>query len=147
MYKLVIILHTLGATIWTGGHLILCLTYLPNALRTKKIDAILQFESRFETIGILALIIQVLTGLWLAFRYNPFITDWFKFNNVYSSTISLKIILLICTLLLAIDARMRILPKFNIQSINSLAWHIVLITIISVLFSSIGVTAKIGGLF
>jgi uncharacterized membrane protein len=31
-FKILVILHTLGATVWTGGHLVLAVTVLPQAL-------------------------------------------------------------------------------------------------------------------
>ena len=33
LFKLLVILHTLGTTVWTGGHVVLALTVLPQALK------------------------------------------------------------------------------------------------------------------
>jgi uncharacterized membrane protein len=33
LFKILVILHTLGATVWTGGHLVLAATVLPSALK------------------------------------------------------------------------------------------------------------------
>ena len=59
-------LHILGATIWAGGHLVLALTILPDALRQQRAAIVSQFEQRFERIGLPALGVQIVTGLWLA---------------------------------------------------------------------------------
>ena len=57
-------LHILGATIWAGGHLVLALTILPDALRQQRAAIVSQFEQRFERIGLPALGVQIVTGLW-----------------------------------------------------------------------------------
>ena len=67
MHGIALLLHVLAATIWTGGHLILALTVLPPALKEKSPSALLRFESGYERVGIPALVIQVVTGLMLAF--------------------------------------------------------------------------------
>ncbi len=36
MFAGLVLLHVLGASIWTGGHLILTLTVLPEALKKKQ---------------------------------------------------------------------------------------------------------------
>ncbi len=35
LFKLLVILHTLEATVWTGGHSVLAVTVLPQALRNR----------------------------------------------------------------------------------------------------------------
>ena len=44
LFKILVILHTLGATVWTGGHLVLAVTVLPKALKSRNPDLIHQFE-------------------------------------------------------------------------------------------------------
>ena len=63
MYSLLLLLHILAATVWTGGHLVLALTVLPRALRARDPQILLQFESGYERVGMPALLLQVLTGL------------------------------------------------------------------------------------
>ena len=60
-----LIVHALAATVWTGGHLVLDLGVLPKALRERSAAAIRSFEETFEPLGLTALAIQVLTGLWM----------------------------------------------------------------------------------
>ncbi|MBP8817479.1 MAG: copper resistance protein CopD, partial [Psychrobacter sp.] len=43
MFNYLLILHLLGAAIWTGGHLILALVVLPKVLSSRNLDALLQF--------------------------------------------------------------------------------------------------------
>jgi uncharacterized membrane protein len=39
LFKILVILHTLGATVWTGGHLVLAATVLPQALKNRNSQA------------------------------------------------------------------------------------------------------------
>ena len=43
MYKYILLLHILGATIWTGGHLILSFVILPKALRKRSVEIVNNF--------------------------------------------------------------------------------------------------------
>ena len=128
--KLLILFHVLGACVWVGGHLVLGLSVLPKALKEKNPATVLIFEERFERIGIPALLIQTITGLRLAGIYVD-VSDWFSFNNVMNVHISIKLILLIATILLAVHARLVIIPKLNKDNLSLLALHIIAITIVA----------------
>ena len=147
LYKYVLMLHVLSATIWTGGHLVLAITILPNALREGSVDVIRKFEMGYEKIGIPALIIQVLSGFWLAHRLVPDVSQWVLCENVVTQLITIKLGLLVLTLGLALDARLRIIPNLHEGNLRSLAYHIIPVTIVSVLFVVIGVAFRTGGLF
>ena len=147
MYGLILFLHVLSATVWTGGHLVLAVTILPRALREKSTVFLQQFETGYERIGIPALIIQVITGVWLAYRLVPRIELWFSFSDPVSTTIFAKIVLLLMTVGFAIDARLRIIPRLTEKNLVSLAYHIVPVTVLSVLFVLLGVSFKFGFLF
>ncbi|WP_094556641.1 hypothetical protein [Synechococcus sp. 1G10] len=60
-FPLLVIVHALAATVWTGGHLVLDLGVLPSALRERSAAPIRSFEETFEPLGLTALAIQVLT--------------------------------------------------------------------------------------
>ena len=147
MYSYILLLHVLAATIWTGGHLVLATTILPRVLKEKSTSDLLRFESGYERIGIPALIIQVVTGLWLAHNLMPEISLWFSVVNPISRLILVKLILLLVTVLFAIDARLRIIPNLTNRNLMSLAYHIIPVTVISVLFVIVGVSFRTGGLF
>jgi putative copper export protein len=147
MYKYIILLHILGATIWTGGHLILSILILPKALKNKSVEIIQNFEAPYEKIGIPALILQVITGLYLAYNMLPDFSLWFSFLPGVPSFIGYKLILLLLTIIFAADARLRIIPRLNENNLTSLAWHIIPVTIISVLFVVVGVSFRTGGFF
>ena len=69
VFPLLVIVHALAATVWTGGHLVLDLGVLPRALREGSAAAIRSFEEVFEPLGLTALAIQVFTGLWMGWIY------------------------------------------------------------------------------
>ena len=145
MYSYVLLLHVLGATVWTGGHLVLALSVLPRALAARDPRLLLDFESRFERLGMTALFVQVLTGLWMARTLQPDLSAWFSFAGRPGSLIGLKLLLLAITVLLALDARLRILPSLTAETLPAMAWRVALVTGISVLFVVAGVAFR-GGL-
>jgi putative copper export protein len=70
-FPLLVIVHALAATVWTGGHLVLDLGVLPKALREREAAQIRAFEDTFEPLGLSALAIQVVTGAWMGWIYLP----------------------------------------------------------------------------
>ncbi|MEO8196740.1 MAG: CopD family protein [Thermoanaerobaculia bacterium] len=144
MWGIVLFLHVLGATIWAGGHLVLAVTILPRVLRERSPARLLEFESSYERIGIPALVVQVVTGLWLAYRKVPDVGRWFTFGDPVASLVGIKLLLLAATIGFALDARLRILPNLSEQNLKALAWHIVPVTAISVLFVLVGVSFRTG---
>lgn len=134
MINYVLITHLLGATIWTGGHLLLSLVILPKTLSTRNLDMLLQFEQNFEKVGIPALVVQVLTGLWMAHNLLPDFGAWFAFDNDMSILITLKLSLLLATVLVALHARFRVIPTLSASTLNAFSINIILITLLSVGF-------------
>ena len=147
MYGVILLLHVLSATIWTGGHLVLALTILPRVLREKSPSELLRFESAFERIGLPALFIQVVTGIWLAYHVLPETSRWFALDTGLSRLLTLKLFLLAMTVILALDSRLRLIPKLSATTLPSLTWHIVVVTMISVLFVVVGVSFRTGWIF
>jgi putative copper export protein len=144
MYGVVLLVHILGATVWTGGHLVLAFVVLPRALRERAPEQLMWFEVGYERIGLPAFVLQVLTGLWLAHRLIPDPRNWLDVSNPIACVILVKLTLLLVTLGLAADARLRIVPNLSATNLRALAWHIVPVTIASVLFVAAGVTFRTG---
>jgi len=145
MYGYVLLIHVLAATVWTGGHLVLAITVLPRALAARDPRILLDFESGYERVGMPALILQVLTGLWMAHAMLPDMGAWFGFDTLQSRLIVFKLTLLAITVLTALDARLRIIPRLSAATLPALARRIVLVTLVSVLFVVAGVSFR-GGL-
>lgn len=145
MYASLLLLHLLGATIWTGGHLYLAIAVLPGALKARDPNPILAFESSFERLGMSALLIQVITGLWMASWMLPDLLSWFSLATPHARLIALKLTLLLLTVLTALDVRLRIIPRLSPQNLPSLGIRIVFVTLLSVLFVATGASFR-GGL-
>jgi len=144
MHKYVLLLHILAATIWTGGHLVLALAVLPRVLKERSPSELLRFESAYEKIGMPALVVQVLTGLWLAHNLVPDVRSWFAVDNFITQLIGLKLWLLTVTIALAADARLRIIPHLSIDNLAAMGRRIRWVTLLSVLFVAVGVTFRTG---
>src|SRR5204862_3137292 len=91
-----------------------------------------QFESRYEKIGIPALLLQIATGLRLVYNYTDNLFDVFDFGYSQHTFIALKIILLLVTVVIAAHARIRLIGKLKEESMAFLAAHIITITIIGI---------------
>lgn len=144
MPNYLLIAHLLGATIWTGGHLILSLVVLPKALLKQDIDILLQFEGQFEKIGIPALVVQIATGLWMAHKLLPNTKSWFTYDNDLSILIGLKLLLLVATILVALHARFYVIPKLSPQTLKAFSVNIILVTLLSVSFVIVGTLFRTG---
>jgi len=147
MYRLLIILHILGAAVWVGGHLVLSLTILPRALRARDPEIIREFEDGYERIGIPALLLQVITGLFLAIHWAPDVASWLRPDTLQESLIAAKLGLLAITVGLATHARLRIIPALHADQLRALAFHIVAVTTIGVIMLILGVAIRTGGLW
>ncbi len=138
-------LHLLGATVWVGGHLVLLLGVLPRALRQRDPQPVRQFEQLYERIGIPALLIQIITGFWLASLWLPH-GQWFDTSPI-ARLVQAKLVLLGLTALLGAHARLALIPKLDGQRLPQLGLHIVLITLTAVAFVWVGSGFRFGGLF
>jgi putative copper export protein len=143
---LLLTLHILGACVWTGGHLVLATTVLPRALARRDARILPAFEEPFERIGIPALVVQVLTGLWLAGQFAP-ISRWLAFGNALETRIGVKLVLLGLTVVLALHARLRLIPRLDDADLRMLAAHIVVVTALAVALVVVGTSFQTGGLF
>ncbi len=136
--------HVLGASVWVGGHLVLATTFLPRALREKDPRIIQSFEQQFERIGIPALLLQVITGVWMALIYVPF-EDWWSLASAHHRFLWMKLGLLAGTIGLAIHARLVIIPKLSPENLPTLALHIALVTLLAISFIWVGLSFRFGG--
>ncbi len=147
LYRLLVMLHVLGATVWIGGHLVLAITVLPRAMRARDPALVRDFESGYERIGIPALLLQVITGLWLMTRWLPEGVSLFPPSSPQAHLILGKLVLLLITIALGAHARIRIIPRLDAARLPALRAHVVAITITAVLFLVLGVGIRTGGLF
>jgi len=140
--KFIILLHVLAATIWVGGHLVLAIGILPAVLKNRDVDLLQSFESRYEKVGMPALLILVITGIYMALNYLPF-GQWFDFSNHLSKHISLKLIWLGLTVVFALNARFRVIPNLSAKTLPVMGFHIISVTLLSILFLITGLSFRL----
>jgi putative copper export protein len=143
VYYGVLCLHVLGACIWTGGHLVLATRILPRALREKKAALIRDFEQGYERLGLPALVVQVLTGLWLAHRLLGG-ASWLGDSGL-ARVVQIKLGLLAATVALALHAKWRVIPRLRDDNLPLMAAHIIGVTVFAVLFVLAGASLRLGG--
>lgn len=143
MHALLLTLHVLGACVWTGGHLVLAVTVLPRALARRDPRILHAFEEPFERVGIPALFVQVVTGVWLANQYVP-VTRWLAFGSDLEVRVGTKLLLLALTVALALHARLRLLPRLDGSNLGLLGVHIVIVTVLAVALVIVGVDFRTG---
>ncbi|KKZ15347.1 MAG: copper resistance protein CopD [Candidatus Synechococcus spongiarum 142] len=138
-------IHLAAAAIWVGGHLVLAIGLLPEALAKRDPEPIREFERVYEQLGLPAMAIQVITGLWLARRLLPEMAAWMDWSNPVARTIDLKIACLAATLALAVHARLRVVPTLNADRLPLLGVHIIAVTTLALVFVWLGVCFRYGG--
>jgi len=144
-FWLILFLHVLGATIWTGGHLALSFIVLPRALAARDAQILKDFEEGFERIGIPALLVQVASGIWLALQMDADWRGWFAMADPISTAIMVKLSILAATAAFALNARFRVVPNLDAKSLPLMARHVRGVTLLSVLFVATGVFLNNGG--
>lgn len=146
LHQLLLIIHLLAATVWVGGHLILLLIYVPKARKTNSLDGISFFRKNFEILGMPSLILLLLTGVLLAYDYDVSIDKWFQFKDGIERIVSLKLLLFITTITLAVSATKFIFPRLKNQPNPILYLFIVLVTSIAVIMLVLGSLIRVGGI-
>ncbi len=147
-HHILLLLHLLAATIWVGGHILLLACYVPAALREKNKHIILDFEKKYEKLGMGALLVLVGSGIAMAIVYGITPTDWFSFAAPVERVVSLKLLLLLLTLLLALSAQFNIIPRLKAGNNNllPLLYHIMFVTALGILMLVIGSFVRFGGI-
>ena len=145
MYAVILFLHIVGATIWVGGHLVLAVCWLPGILRERAPEQLLAFEQRFERLGMSALAVQVITGLWMAYQLVPDVGQWLRPHSPLAHAIALKLGLLLATAAVAVHARLRVLPRLSAATLPVMAGHVVAVTVLGLGFVAAGVSLRFGG--
>ena len=147
-HHLLLIIHLLCASIWVGGHLLLVFGHLPQALKEKNQNIILDYERKYEPVGMTALALLIITGIMMAYKYGVSIEYWFQFATPIEKVVSTKLLLLLLTVLFALSAQFRVLPKLknNPDKLPEMTFHIVSVTIIGVMMLIFGSFVRFGGL-
>lgn len=110
--KIALFLHLIGASVWVGGHLYLLLRLMPNFVKRQQVREFLAFEKSYEPLGMAALLLQVITGVYMLHRIVP-LSLWFAPMGYVSALIYAKIGFLLLTLLTAMFARFFVVAKLE----------------------------------
>ncbi len=143
-FKILIVLHMIGACIWFGGHAVLLFTFVPAAWKERSVEGIREFERHYEKIGLPALALQIITGLRLAMIYLPEWSMWFDWSDRTSTHVSLKVIFLIGTAILGAHARLILIPKLTPERLPAMIAHIIGIMILAFGFLLTGISIRYG---
>ncbi len=145
LFSILVILHILAASVWTGGQLILNLRVLPDALRLGSVSGVRTFEKYFEPLRVISLSLQVISGLWMTWIYLPAGEGLFTIQSPITALLTAKLILLALAFALALHAQIRLIPNLTDENLVELAWHIRSITTVSIAFVVVGVGIRLGG--
>ena len=129
MTQLLIFVHMLGATVWTGGHLVLALVILPRARHAGDPRIVQEFEAGYERLAV------------------PADVAWSDVMTFPVSHIVLKLLLLIGILALAVHAKRRVLPQLEARHLGVYGRHVWAVTVLSVGLVALGVGLSTGGFF
>jgi putative copper export protein len=146
MYKVLVILHLLGAATWIGGHFVLVGVVLSGARRERSTQRILDFERGFGKIGLGALALQLLTGALLTLHWVPDLQTIFSAPTPASGLIAVKAFLLVLTTALAGHTYHLVLPRLTPERMGSFAVHAWITTVFAVAMLVAGALIRLGGL-
>ena len=134
MTPFIILIHIIAAALWTGGHLVLAIGFLPKVLKNQNPAIIYFFESSFERIEIPALFLQEITGYYLVHYYASDVSQWLNVVLHIGRVFMVKLSCLLVTILLAAHARFRVIPNLDKDNLRYLAAYIIAVSIVSVVF-------------
>lgn len=146
-HHLLLIIHLISMAVWVGGHLYLAVRILPEVLRSRDSEKLLRFEKSFEPLGMPALLLLVITGVWMSLQFGISWNEWFDFDSPMERVISIKLILLFSTVLFAISAQTRVLPKLRKgkDRLNEMAVHVSMVTLLGIAMLVLGSFLRYGG--
>jgi len=145
-HQIILIIHLLAASIWVGGHLFLVLRILPATIQQKDISILSDFRAKFGKIGMPSLFVLVVTGVLMAYDFDVTFTKWFSFSSPIEKIVSIKLMLLITSLGLAIHAQKNVFPKLTSERIFPAAIEICIVTLIGIAMLVLGSLVRIGGM-
>mgnify|MGYP003489718046 FL=1 len=102
LYVLSVFTHIVSACIWLGGMLFLILAFIPGIKNhPDKVDLIAYVSLKFRTVGTVALILLLITGLYqLEFRGVQWNIDFFM--TTFGKIVALKLLIFIGIILISI---------------------------------------------
>ena len=121
----IILFHIIAAAVWTGGHLVLAIWFLPNALKNQDSTIIDFFKSNFEWIEIPSLFLQVIAEVNLVHYYASDVSQWLNLDLYTGRIFLVKLSCLLVTILLTAHARFPVIPNLDKNNLRYLSAHII----------------------
>lgn len=147
IYGTLVVLHLLAACVWLGGHVLLASVLKQGVLDGRNPDTIYRIESLYDRVGVPALVVQLFTGLFLAYLHVPDVGQWLAFDGPMGRLIGLKLFLQALALGIALDLRVRRFARVGSSGLSSLRWHVALIVLFSAASVFVGASFRIGWLY
>ena len=147
LYKLLVILHLLGAAVLVGTNLVLMLSVIPKAKKAGDIGIIKGYLAGVGQMGVHALAVQLITGLWLATPQFNGISAAFQMKEVFATHVVAKLVIAIVVTVLIVVMRRRIAPKLSLETLGSFTAMAATITVLGILLVALGVGLRTGGLW
>jgi len=147
LYKLLVILHILGAAILVGTNLVLMLSVIPKAKKAGDIGIIKGFLAGVGQMGVHGLAVQLITGLWLASPMFKAISTAFQMKDVFMTHVAAKVVIMIVITVLVIVMRRKIAPKLSMETLGGFTATVGIITVLGIFMVALGVGLRTGGLF
>lgn len=148
MYQILLIVHIIAASIWVGVHLYLFVRLMPRFVRNQDVAAFLQFEKSYEPLGLLALAVQVITGVYMLNAMVP-MSQWLAPLGQLGGLIYAKLFWLLLTIITALHARLRVVARFekgvhDAKTMRLMMVHVGLICLWAIAFVVTGVAFRFG---
>lgn len=146
MMKIALFLHLIGASIWVGGHLYLLIRLMPTFVRKQDVAGFLTFEKSYEPLGMTALAVQIITGLYMLNAITP-VATWLTPMGALTALIHAKFTWLLLTIITALHARFRVVARleqgnFTDSTLKVMAVHVGLICLWSLCFVATGMAFR-----
>lgn len=148
MMKFILFLHILGACVWVGGHIYLLVRLMPKFIKNNDVAGFLAFEKSYEPLGMAALLVQVITGLYMVHAYIPNVAMlWDGRAGILGHLVGAKILWLILTICTALSARFGVIHQltqntYTHRTLKIMGVHVFLIVLWSLLFVLTGVAFR-----
>ena len=140
MYAVLQLIHVIAATIWVGGHIILLISLVPDAVKRRDMSLVAEFEKRYGMVlGLPSLLIAGATGIAMAHRYH----GWFSESWPIGAKIAL-FTALILIILLGRHELHRLRGKEVGEDSRRFAIHVLLVTAVSLMLVVMGWHLRFG---
>jgi len=147
LYKLLVIVHILGAATLVGTNLVMMLSVIPKAKKAGDVGVIKGYLAGVGQMGVHALAVQLITGLWLASPQFKGISAAFQMKEVFATHVVVKIAIMIVMTVLVVVLRRKIAPKLSMETLGGFTATVGLITILGIFMVALGVGLRTGGLW